>query len=44
MRTLDLDEAPESVPQFRQQAFIFGAFRLVRFEHKKPGPGASAAR
>ena len=33
VRTLDLDKAFESVPEFREQAFLIGAFRRVRFRH-----------
>ena len=29
MRTLDLYEAPESIPEFREQAFLIGAFGLL---------------
>jgi hypothetical protein len=34
VRTLDFDEAPQSVPQFHEQTFLFGAFCLVRFWHR----------
>ena len=33
VRTLDLYEAPERVPQFHEQTFLIGAFRRVRFRH-----------